>query len=223
MEQDVRPKSAVVVRLLKHFAPDDAASIGPDDFVFDAPGAEAIAGECAGIVLADGDEARAAVLLSIGAPLVLLGEAALRDSGVVTHLIAAHGRERIGIYAPVKRQTISWSFETVSNADFKTVTPSNCEPAWEVLTANGASTGTLAAWWLAALHDLGTTQFLVHVDINDDVDLNLCADLVERLGDLLWLAPRGEPSVVPLADWVRYGQARRLALADGMAAEGELA
>jgi hypothetical protein len=220
MEQDVRPKSAVVVRLLKRFTPDDAASVGPDDFVFDAPGAEAIAAECAGIVLATGDEARAAALLSIGAPLVFVGEAALRDSGVVTRLVAAHGRERIGIYAPVKRQTISWSFETVSNADFKTVTPSHCEPAWEVLMADGAPTGTLAAWWLTALRDLGATQFLVQVLIDDDTDLNLCADLVERLGDSLWMGPRAETGVA-VDDWVRYGQVRRLVLPEALAPQLE--
>jgi hypothetical protein len=220
MEQDVRQKSAVTVRLLKRFAPDDAASIGPDDFVFDAPGVEAVAGACAGIVLTDGDEQRAVTLLNIGAPLVFLGEAALRDSTVVARLVAAQGGERIGIYALARRQTISWSFEIVSNADFKTVTPSHCEPAWEVLMADGAATGTLVAWWLAALRDSGASQFLVHTDIHDDVDLNLCADLVERLGDSLWLAPLGDP-VVPLADWVRYGQVRHLALADGMATEVE--
>lgn len=218
MEQDVRQKSAVVVRRLCRHVPDDVASIGPDDFVFDAPGVEAIASECAGVVLAEGDETRAASLLSVGAPLVFLGEAALRDSGIVTRLAAAHGGERIGIYAPVKRQAISWSFETTSNADFKTVTPSHCDPGWEVLLADGTSTSTLVAWWLTVLRELGAAQFLLRVDIVDDADLNLCADLVERFGDALWLAPFGEPSV-PLADWVRYGQARRLALPPEMAAE----
>lgn len=222
MEQHVSEKSAVAVRRLCRHKPEDAASVGADDFVFDAPGVEAIASECAGIVLADGDETRAATLLSIGAPLVLLGEAALRDSGVVNRLAAAHSAERIGIYAPVRRQAISWSFETASNADFKTVTPSHCEPAWEVLRADGGSTGTLAAWWLAALRDLGASRFLVHADLRDDFDLNLCADLVERFGDALWLAPLGQPAL-PLADWVRYGQARQLALAEGMTLEAELA
>lgn len=222
MEQDVSEKSAVVVRRLCRHVPDDATAVGPDDFVFDAPGVEAIASECAGVVLAEGDETRAATLLNIGAPLVLIGEAALRDSSIVNRLAAAHGAERIGVYAPVWRQAISWSFETASNADFKTVTPSHCEPAWEVLRADGGSTGTLAAWWLAAVRDLGASRFLVHTDLRDDADLNLCADLVERFGDALWLAPLGRPSV-PLADWVRYGHARQLALGDGMAVDAELA
>jgi hypothetical protein len=215
MQSDTLEKSAVVVRHLKRFAPDDAASIGPDDFVLDEPGVEAIADACAGIVLADGDEQRATTLLSIGAPRVFIGEAALRDSSIIQRLAAAFGTERIGVYAPAQRQTVSWSFETVSNADFRTVTPSHCEPAWEVLLADGTATGTLVAWWLGALRDLGASQFLVSVAVNDDTDLNLCADLVERYGDALWLEPKAG-SVVPLSDWINYGRARQLALRDDM-------
>jgi hypothetical protein len=222
MESALQEKSAVVVRHLRQFADADAATIGADDLVFDAPGVEAIADACAGIVLADGDEARAATLLNIGAPRVFLGEAALRDSTIVGRLVAAHGGERIGIYAPAQRQSVSWSFETVSNADFRTVTPSHCEPAWEVLLADGTPTGTLLAWWLGALRDLGASQFLVSVAVNDDTDLNLCADLVERYGDAFWLAPLAG-AAVPTSDCVRYGQARQLALADGMTVELEAA
>jgi len=220
MEQEVVEKSTVVVRHLRQFAEADAALIGADDLVFDAPGVEAVADACAGIVLAQGDEQRATTLLNIGAPHVFIGEAALRDSGIVQRLAATFGAERVGVYAPVRRQTISWGFDTVSNADFRTVTPSHCEPAWEVLLADGSPTGTLVAWWLTALRDLGATQFLVRAAIGDDIDLNLCADLVERFSDTLWLEPvaGGE---VPLADWIRYGQARRLALPDEMAPEVE--
>lgn len=218
MDTALHEKSAVATRRLRHYAPDEAASVGPDDFVFDAPGAESIASECAGIVIADGNEQRAATLLNIGAPLIFLGEAALRDSSVVVRLVASHGGERIGIYAPVRRQAVNWSFETVSNADFRTVTPSHCEPAWEVLMADGAATGTLVAWWLTSLRELGATQFLVRTAIHDDVDLNLCADLVERFDTALWLEPLADGGI-PLADWIRYGQARQLALPDGVTAE----
>lgn len=206
-------ESAVATRHLQQFADADAATIGADDFVFDAPGVEAVADACAGIVLAEGDEQRAATLLNIGAARIFLGEAALRDSEAVRRLAADFGGERIGIYAPVRRQAVSWSFETTSNADFKTVAPSVCEPAWEVLRADGSATGALVAWWLGALRELGASQFLVAVALNDDTDLNLCADLVERYGETLWLAPAGG-SAIPPADWVRYGQARQLALSD---------
>ena len=218
MDNAQQEKSAVVIRHLRQFADADAALVGADDLVFDAPGVEAVADACAGIVLADGDEARATTLLNIGAPCVFIGEAALRDSGIVQRLAAAFGSERIGVYAPAQRQSVSWSFETVSNADFRTVTPSHCEPAWEVVLADGSPTGTLVAWWLGAMRDLGASQLLVRVAIDDDTDLNLCADLVERYGEALWLEPvaGGE---VPLTDWIRYGQARQIALRDDMAVE----
>lgn len=203
-------KSAPAVRRLLRFEPAMTHGIGSDDWVFDAPGVEPVAAECAGIVLERGDAARAETLLAAGASCVLLGEAALIDSEAVGRLARAHPG-CIGIYAPVRRQAIEWSFETVSNADFKTVAPSCCEPAWEVLKADGTPTGTLAAWWLAALRELGATQFLVQADVRDDADLNILAGLVETQGESLWIAPRSE-ACLPLADCVNYGQCRQLAL-----------
>jgi hypothetical protein len=215
MEQEAVEKSAVAIRHLRSYSPEEVAAIGEEDFLFDSPGVESVASACGGVVLADGDEQRASTLLTSGAPLVFVGEAAVRDSEVVTRLCADHGAERIGIFAPVRRQAVSWSFETTSNADFKTVTPSFCEPAWEILKADGTPTGALAPWWLTAMRDLGATQLLVQAAIGDDTDLNLCADLVERLGDNLWLTPTAG-NMVPLTDWVQYGQARHLALPNGM-------
>ncbi len=202
-------QSAPAVR--RWLAWDDCTDPGADDFVCDGPGVEAVAALCAGVILAGGDEQRAATLLAAGTDCVFIGEAALLDSTVVDRLVATHGAERIGIYAPLGRQTVSWSFETVSNADFKTVTPSHCEPAWEVLRADGSGTGTLAGWWLKAMRELGASRFLVRVDIRDDTDLNLCAGLVEDLGDALWIGPLQDPAPV-LADWIDYGQCRQLAL-----------
>lgn len=190
---------------------EDGREVAEDDFIFDDPGVEAIASLCAGVILASGDERRATTLLASGASCVFVGAAALADSTVIDRLVAAHGAERIGIYAPVRRQSVSWSFETVSNADFKTITPSHCEPAWEVVTADGSGTGTLARWWLGALREQGASRFLVQVDIVDDTDLNLCAGLVEELGDALWIGPLLDPAP-RLADWVAYGQCRQLML-----------
>ncbi len=212
METATLEKSALAVRCIRSFDPAIAAEIGADDYVFDAPGVEAVAAECAGIVLTDGDEARAATLFVAGAHCVLIGQAALLDSTVVDRLVAAHGGTRIGIHAPLKRQVVSWAFETTSNADFKTVAPSHCEPSWEVLKADGTATGTLAGWWLGAMRELGARHFLVRVDIGDDTDLNLCADLVERLGDALWLGPLENPAP-RLAEWIEFGRCRQLVLA----------
>lgn len=205
-------KSALAIRRLRLT---DPLACEAEDFLMDSPGVETIAAECAGIVLPLGDETRATTLLAAGAPCVFVGEPVLLDSTVLNRLIAAHGGERIGIYAPLRRQTVSWSFETSSNADFKTVTPSHCEPAWEVLRADGTGIGTLAAWWLGAMKALGASRFLARVDIRDDVDLNLCAGLVEDLGDALWLGPLTDPDPA-LAEWVDFGRCRQLVLPDDL-------
>lgn len=205
-------KPALTLRRLASFDPAGTWAVGGADFVIDAPGAEDIATLCAGIVLPEAadTEARAATLLAAGAPLVLVGEAALVDSRVIERLANAFPG-RVGIFAPVRRQPVSWSFETVSNADFKTVTPSYCEPAWEVLTADGTPTGTLASWWLKVMRDLGAAQFLVQAEVRDDVDLNILAGLVEEFGATFWACPRGEGGAA-LADWVVYGQCQQLVL-----------
>lgn len=203
------PESALALRRWVSYQ--DGQEIAEDDFIFDAPGVEAVASLVAGVILARGDERRATTLLASGAACVLLGEAALADGTAIERLVAAHGAERIGIYAPLRRQSVSWSFETVSNADFKTITPSHCEPAWEVITADGGGSGTLAGWWLQAMRELGASRFLVRVDIRDDTDLNLCAGLVEDLGAALWIGPLAEAEP-HLADWVDYGQCRQIVL-----------
>ncbi|WP_284155375.1 hypothetical protein [Sulfuricystis multivorans] len=221
MTAEATEKSALALRRLLVFDPARASEVCAQDFLFDAPGAEAGAAECAGIVVAKDDAARADALLAAGALCVFVGEAALRDSESVRRLAAAYPG-RIGIYTPARRMSVSWSFETESNADFKTVAPSLAEPAWEVLTADGSTTGTHAAWWLKAMRELGASQFIVLADVRDDADLNILAGLVEDFGDSLWIAPRDEERL-PLADWLTYGQCRQLALVeDDFARRGEL-
>jgi hypothetical protein len=205
-------KSALAIRRLTAFDMDKAAEVSADDLIFDTPGVEAVAAECAGIVLASESAGRAETLLVAGAPCVYVGEAALRDSEALARLAQAHPGQ-IGIYAPVRRQPVSWSFVTDSNADFKTVAPSVCEPSWEVLKADGTPTGTHAGWWLKAMRDLGAAHFLVQAEVRDDADLNILAGLVEDLGASLWVAPRAGEGL-PLSDWVAYGQCRQLALPD---------
>lgn len=180
-------------------------------FVFDGPGADACAASCAGIVLAAGSEARAESLLAAGAQQVLLGQAALLDGGCIARLVEKYGRERIGLTVPVRHLAVAWSFETVSNADFKVVTPSVCEPTWEVLRADGSGTGTHAEWWIGQMVERGAQTVLLRADIDNDADLNLCAGLVEKLGQRLWVAPRTD-CTPPLADWITFGQVRQLAL-----------
>lgn len=175
--------------------------------------AHALAG--AHVVLGAESETAAASLLDGGAQRVFVGEAALRDGGIVERLLKRFGAARIGLHVPVQRQSVSWSFETESNADFRVVTPSLCEPTWEVLHANGESSGVRAQAWVDAMVALGVQTVLVRADICDDADLNLCAGMVEALGDKLWIAPLHD-AAPPIADWIRYGQATQIALPIGL-------
>lgn len=167
------------------------------------------------VVLGAESEVTAAALLDGGAHRVFIGEAALRDGDVVGRLLKRFGPARIGLHVPVRRQSVSWSFETESNADFSVVTPSLCEPTWEVLHANGESSGVRAAAWMEAMQQLGVQTILMRADICDDTDLNLCAGAVETLGDKLWISPLHD-AAPPIADWIRFGQATQIALPIGL-------
>lgn len=180
-------------------------------FLVDGPGVDGCVGQCAAVILPAGDETRAEVLLAGGARQVLIGEAALLDNGIIERLVAKYGKERIGLAVPVRDLVVDWAFETVSNADFKVVTPSICEPTWEVLRADGSGTGTHAEWWIGQMVERGAHTVLLLADIESDSDLNLCAGLVEKLGAQLWVAPR-TIEAPPLTDWIAFGQVRQLAL-----------
>lgn len=182
-----------------------------EQFLFDSPTVDGHEHGSHCVVLTEGNEQRAESLLAAGVGCVLLGECALLDSRVVERLVAKHGGERIGLYVPVRKLAVDWSFETVSNADFKVITPSLCEPTWEILRADGSGTGTHAEWWLGEMLKHGIQTVLLRADIRDDTDLNLCAGMVERFASQLWLAPLHD-SEPPLADWLAFGQVRRLAL-----------
>ncbi len=163
------------------------------------------------IVLNTESEATAASLLDAGASKVFLGEAALTDSYLVPRLLRRFGATRLGLHVPVQRQSVSWSFETESNADFRVVTPSLCEPAWEVLKANGETSGIRASSWIDAMLRHGVQSILLRADIRDDTDLNLCAGMVETLGNKLWIGPLNDPAP-PIADWISFGQATQIVL-----------
>lgn len=105
--------------------------------------------------------------------------------------------------------SVSWSLDRVSNADFKCLTPSLPQPAWEVLTSAGVGTGTLADWWIGQMRTLGAGTVLVSLTHAEDADLAICAGLVEDCGETLWLAPPDE-CAVPAGDWSKFGQARQL-------------
>ncbi len=164
-----------------------------------------------GIVLPAADEGRARHWLEAGARRVFLGEAALADGELVGRLAAEYGGDRIGVYVPATRMEVSWSLDTVSNADFSVVTPSVCEPAWEILRADGGRTGTFAGWWIRAMFERGAAEAILRVDIRDDADLNICAGLTEDLGDRLWFAP-WDAADNDFMEWTTWGKVQRIAV-----------
>jgi hypothetical protein len=168
-----------------------------------------------GIVVADGGNAHIRELLRAGAPRVFIGEAALLDGTLVETLAAEFGGERIGLHVPLRRMQVNWSMDAVSNADFRVMTPSVCEPSWEILRADGARSGTHAAWWIGEMFTRGASSALLRVDMTDDADLNILAGLTERWGERLWLAPLADPAP-DFAAWVELGGARRLAAPEAM-------
>ncbi|MCC4115720.1 hypothetical protein LLG90_10205 [Aromatoleum toluclasticum] len=183
-----------------------------DVFAFDGERDEPAPAGVAGVVLRRAGEVRAEALLAAGAATVFIGEAALRDSAMVERLAAKFGAGRIGLYVPARRMEIGWSFDTTSNADFRVVTPSQCEPCWEILRADGSRCGVRMHWWLGEMMKRGAAAALVQVDIRDDTDLNLCAGLVEDFGERIWLGPLDDRDPA-FGDWTTYGRIERIALA----------
>jgi hypothetical protein len=168
-----------------------------------------------GIVMPDGGKDRIRAILNAGAPRVFIGEGALLDSALIGELAAEFGSGRIGLYVPMRRMQVSWSMDTVSNADFRVMTPSVCEPCWEILRADGTRSGTHAAWWIGEMFRLGASSALMRVDMADDADLNILAGLTERWGERLWLAPLADPAP-DFAAWVELGGARQLAATEAV-------
>jgi hypothetical protein len=199
---------AVTVRCIAAALPPPEA--GPA-FLFDGPDLPADLSAVCGLLLPAQGEARARELLARGSPRVYVGEAALLDSGVIERLVREFGSQRIGVYVPARRMGVSWSLDSVSNADFKVMTPSVCEPCWEILTAEGRRTGTIASWWIGEMFRRGASAALVRADIRDDGDLNVCATLAEQCRERLWIGPL-EDEDSRFAEWVSLGRVTQLAV-----------
>ncbi|MDD5241831.1 MAG: hypothetical protein PHG47_08965 [Sulfuricella sp.] len=165
------------------------------------------------VVLRTAGRERAREFIARGAERVLLGEAALLDSGLIETLSKELGTEKVGVWVPARRMEVSWALDLHSNADFRCVTPSLLKPAWEALKNDGSRSGTDAGWWLGQMLERGASLALLGADIADDTDLNLCAELVEQFGSRLWLTPLANPEA-DLHPWIQFGQARNLAIPD---------
>lgn len=193
---------------------------GQADFRLDTGDVLAVA-DLAGayaVVAPGNDEARVRELLGACPGRIYLGDVALLDADAVARLAAEFGSERIGVYLPARRIEVNWSLDTESNADFRVLTPSHCQPAFEVLWADGTRTGTLLTWWLQVMVEKGASSALLHLDLADDNDLNIAAGLVEDYGPRLWFSALS-PERADFEQWVRWGQVRQLALASRTRAE----
>jgi hypothetical protein len=206
------PQERTVSLHLHCLASDATAAAGVDTplLLFDSPALPEPLTALAGVVAADSDEARIATLLERGAARVFVGDAALADPAVIERL-QRFGAGRLGVYARARRMANQWSFDTTSNADFRIVAPSVCEPAWELLRQDGSVAVTHAHQWIERLVRRGARMVLVQADVCDDADLNLCAGLVERYADAVCFAPADDDSP-RLDEWVRYGRVQRIAL-----------
>src|SRR5512141_674422 len=100
------------------------------------------------VVLGNGGEERAEELLARGAARVLLADAAMLDSTVVTRLIQRFDPELIGVALSARKREVSWTLDCVSNEDFNCVTPSYGKAGWEIVLSDGTATGTEAEWWV---------------------------------------------------------------------------
>lgn len=165
------------------------------------------------VVLESGGLAQARIRLAAGARRVLFADALLHDISLMRSAIAEFGAERVGVWLPARRASVSWALDTQSNGDFKCMAPSNPQARWEVLTSDMRHVGPEAGAWVEQLVRLGVGTILISVDMQDDRDLDLCAGLVERFGERLWFSPLTDLEA-DLAPWVEFGQVSGLVLPD---------
>jgi hypothetical protein len=203
--------SAPEITLCRWAKPEDGPFAEPV-FIFDGDGLSEDLAHVSVVLISAGRE-RARELMARGAARVLLGEAALLDSSLIETLSKELGADKVGVWVPALRMEVSWVLDITSNADFRCVTPSCGKPAWEVLKSDGSRSGTDAGWWLGAMLERGASLALLGADVADDTGLNLCAELVEQFGTRLWLTPLADLDA-DLLPWIRYGQARNLAIPD---------
>jgi len=172
------------------------------------------------VVLPSAGLTQARARLAAGARQVLFGDAARQDPALLRAALAEFGAERVGAWVPARRMPVSWAMDTRSNGDFKCMVPSNPQARWEVLGSDLQGTGNDAAVWIEQLAKLGVGTVLVSASMQDERDLDLCAGLVEEFGERLWFSPL-KAADAGVADWVEFGQVRRLVLADDVAGQAQ--
>lgn len=206
------PEAAPTLMICRWTEPQDSPSAAPV-FMFDGDNLPEDLTDVS-VVLPRAGVDRARELAARNATRVLLGDAAVKDSGMVAPLAEELGEKRLGLWLPVRRMAVSWSLDTVSNADFRCITPSRVKPAWEILLSDGSATGTDAGWWAGQALERGAGMVLIAADLTSDAELNICAELAGQFADRLWLTPHTE-TVTDLRPWVKYGHARNFVIPAG--------
>lgn len=196
--------------LIGRWSTDAGSAAGDCCFV---PDSETLQGDLAGVtvVAPAADEAHLRALLLAGAGCVLIGDAALRDSSIIGRLAAEFGAWRVGAYVPAARKSVSWTLDTVSNADFRCLTPSIGAPGWEVLTSDGQRTGAEVGWWIEQMAKIGASFVLLAKDVEQDDDLNIGADLAERFGPLVGVTPLHDLDA-DLLPWLQFGHLGKIVI-----------
>ncbi|MBI5262727.1 MAG: hypothetical protein HY852_13025 [Bradyrhizobium sp.] len=201
---------ATPVLHVQRWARVDEAPFAEPVFIFDADGLPEDLSNVS-VVMPQGGAARARELARRNAARVILGDAALKDSSIVAPLAKELGEAKVGVWLPVQRMMVSWALDVESNADFRCLAPSRAKPAWEVLTSNGAGSGTDALWWSQQMQERGAAIVLVGADLTGDADLDICAEITEVLGERFWLTPRADAKA-DMRPWLQYGHVRNLVL-----------
>jgi len=155
------------------------------------------------------DRTHIEALMAAGARQVLIGEAALLDSKLVSDVVKQYGGECIGIWLPVRRASANWSLDRESNADFSFVSISTPLARWMALRNDGSLTDVDALWWAGEMLKAGCSSVMVSVDDPQDDDLLACAEMSEIAADHFWL-DTGSADVEELRFWVKYGHVQQL-------------
>ncbi len=161
------------------------------------------------VVSPTADRTKIRTLFTKGARQVLIGESVLVDKYLLQDMIKQYGKEKIGIWLPVRLTQRSWTLDRKSNVDFSFVSVSNPLPRWIVLKANGDMTDVDALTWVSEILKAGCSSIMVSIDEPQDEDLLACAEMSEIAGNKFWLNTDSS-DIEEIRFWVQYGHVLQL-------------
>ena len=176
-----------------------------------SPMPSAARGVC--VVIDEASIGHAQALLRAGAPMAFIAATSTTSLEHVARLAGDAGSQHVGVFIDAAPMEVRWHLDSESNADFRTLVPSMPEACWELLDARADRTGIRVDACLRRAFERGATAAIVRVELGEprDSDLNVCAGLVERFGQRIWIAPR-DATPCSLEPWIRYAGASRFVL-----------